>query len=194
MTNVATRARGQPLIVLAVLFMAWIVGRALLWESPFALATVPEREDFSLLASAEGAENSAIAVATVKAYGRADPAHIAPPAALLPGQMGAASIAPPAWFSTPLAWPANAAGELVPNPDIAGGHQLLWMAAMAHLPVPRALSEQIVTAAAPDRARVQPLRQGRCPPRSVYDQRICPAGPALADAGGSLCPGRLCRR
>ncbi|OGS47929.1 MAG: hypothetical protein A3J40_05585 [Erythrobacter sp. RIFCSPHIGHO2_12_FULL_63_10] len=133
--------------------MAWIASRALLWESPFALATAPDRIDFSPLASAQGAENSAIDVATVKAYGRDDPARLAPPAAFLTGQMGAASIAPPAWSSTPLAWSANAAGELVPNPDIAGGHQILWMAAMAHLPVPRALNEQIVTGAAPDRAR-----------------------------------------
>jgi hypothetical protein len=54
-------------------------------------------------------------------------------------------------------WQDGSASEFAENLDIVAGHQLLWMAAMAHLPVPRELDRQMVSAPLPNQAQPSAL-------------------------------------
>ena len=142
MNGVTTRMRGRPLIMLAFVLLVWVAARVVLWESPFVA-------DAPLLAS------------------RSVPDSIGPELAMRAPQL-ASGIQSEAgshgglfrepFVPVPQSWPGysqirdeNAARQLVMRSDIAGGHQLLWMAAMAHLPIPRELEKRVVVAPLPDR-------------------------------------------
>ncbi|MEM8724673.1 MAG: hypothetical protein AAGE86_04035 [Pseudomonadota bacterium] len=120
--------------------MAWIGARAMLWESPFAqeVLDIPGASTF-LAADGENPERSP----PRQAIERLDFAD--------PFRSGASDLAfvGSAQFET--------AGQLAPrqanfaqtesgspfsvHPQVAAGHQLLWLAALGHLPMPRAVEE-----------------------------------------------------
>ncbi|MFC3173800.1 hypothetical protein ACFOD9_06005 [Novosphingobium bradum] len=158
------RARGQPLLVLAVLLSGWIGARALAWN------LLPDAPEYAV-------------VAAVPDAAPAQPAHLAEPAphkqahgANPVAQAPAApALLPPAWQrdATPLAPVATPVPAVRPLPEpvplapetlasgtlagpvapasaatrrmmAAGGHQMLWLAAAAMLPMPADLAAPTV--------------------------------------------------
>lgn len=129
--------RGQPLVVLAVLLACWVGGRAVTWQSPFA---VPVAALGSLGQAAAGV--AAAGSLPLAAGGGASE-----------GARAALSPAPAAWHRAILpkarsspgigARPAQGGGAEGAAPGAPGmpgsvmaSHQLLWLAAMGSLPVP----------------------------------------------------------
>lgn len=164
MTTDVVRPRGQPLLMLALLFMAWIGGRALMWESPFSAAQRPIRVGDSIPAQAQTVAGTAFFAnfggvsASIGARGQGQTASLT------------WSVAPPDLL-------INAAGEITPGSDVATGQQQLVPGSTSHPPVPFPLSERIVTGAAPDRAQLGTV------PRS--DRWSLEAWAFLRDGSGS---------
>jgi len=141
-----TRARGQPLLVLALLLSGWIGARAVAWNMPPDAVEV-DGVAAPLVAQEAGTERgAAVAAAPVAPVsGQAGEArvHVMVPPEPAPGprtaplapmwQAGPAPLAP---AQAPA--PAAAAPTMAPadRMAVAGGHQLLWLAAAAMLPMP----------------------------------------------------------
>lgn len=140
MTVGTTRSRGQPLLMLAALFMAWIGGRAILWESPFAVGDEPIGNSGSM----QGGSGTIASAAAFSNFGGVSATFAPGRAELL--ALSARRAAPRGPFM-------NSAGEFAPGPEGAAGNLRSGGVAPAHQPVPPALSERIVTGAAPDRAQ-----------------------------------------
>lgn len=150
--------RGRPLATLVALLAVWIGGRTMLWEMPFA-------EDRTLAEALAPllAENEATtpAPATAKTASGTDWSMSTSTA----GGSGAASLqvypdAAPG-SETEFIWPedSSAPGPAplpASNPQIAASHQLMWLTALAYMPVPDVLSERLITSAGPDQTRPTP--------------------------------------
>lgn len=140
MTVGPTRPRGQPLLMLAVLFMAWIGGRAILWESPFAVERGPAGSSGSML----GGARKVAGTAAFSNFGGVSAA------------IGPARAELLALSARPATLPdlsVNGAGGIASNPDDTTGGRRSGAGSSAHRPAPPALSERIATGAAPDRAQ-----------------------------------------
>lgn len=140
MTVAATRPRGQPLLMLAVLFMAWIGGRAMMWESPFSVAQGLTKVGGSI---PDGAQTVAGAAFFANFGGVS--ASFGPRGGEQMASL-ARSVAPPDLLM-------NVAGGAAPGSDDTTDRQQLATVVTPHQPVPSPLSERIVTGAAPDGAR-----------------------------------------
>lgn len=147
----AERARGQPLLVLAVILSGWIGVRALAWN------LLPDSPEAALVRTLSGdgeAQAPAVPAEAVQAFvpapaptGRSSAAR---PPAWQPPELRERFMAPPlAPLSAPLVAPAPAPAPLAaaaapagPPGEaerwimVAGGHQLLALAATAMLPMP----------------------------------------------------------
>lgn len=138
------RRRGQPVFSLAVLLLTWIGARTWLLES----AAVAEPDQRVVLAQQASALLPADArPAELAAHGLGAVQGLAPPH---PGgsahSLSNTAPAPQALPSAPLAPIAEPRPRIDPiiappdsryhNPRLAGGHQLLWLAALAQLPLP----------------------------------------------------------
>ena len=162
MTSASTRlrrqGRGHPLIMLAALIAVWTGARVMLWEAPI---------DFS-----RGFQDLAGPVLAAREIPSAD--SITPPVSdtttrdhtttlpMLSYYQDRSSDASPSDLLPPLLWEERAAPELSLAPATAAGHQLIWMAAMAHLPVPKEIA---------DRANAVLPASPRTPPRQDrFDQ------------------------
>lgn len=140
MTAGTTRSRGQPLLMLAVLFMVWIGGRAMLWESPFAVG----REPIGSSGSIPGGARKIASAAAFSNFGGVS-------ATFGPGRAELSALsARPATQTGPFMYSAS---EIASGPEGAAGSLRSGAVAPAHQPVPPTLSERIVTGAAPDRAQ-----------------------------------------
>ncbi|HET9629190.1 MAG TPA: hypothetical protein VFP14_06865 [Novosphingobium sp.] len=157
-----TRSRGQPLVVLAVLLTGWVGARALAWN------LLPDEPDIVAVA---GLDQQALTPPPIRALSvgaagttrnRVAAVHAsvqpAPPLAPAPGAL------PPMWQDQPLrpVPPPRADFALIPlaeapvvRPGVeqrmatAGGHQLLWLAAAAMLPLPADVAARVDGARAP---------------------------------------------
>jgi len=142
------RPRGQPLLVLATLISGWVGARALAWNflpEPAELAAVSAGEQAVPVAMPEVRRPAALVVARATAarpagseappaMARAAPEPFAPPPTVQ-------APLPPAVLATPVPLappPVGAVAEAKPTPQMmtAGGHQLLWLAAAAMMPLP----------------------------------------------------------
>lgn len=120
--------RGAPLIMLAVLVSAWVGARAMLWESPFAIGEALTQAADVLMA--EAPSDSAAPSAT---------ADLAKAPLQFPQQ-----AAPARWLaasSAPINQSLTYESIFSARPGVAAGHQMLLMAAMGQLPLPRAVEE-----------------------------------------------------
>ena len=146
MTSASTRRRGQgrghPLIMLAALIAVWTGARVMLWEAPI---------DFS-----RGFQDLAGPVLAAREIPTAD--RITPPVSnttasdsapdhtttlpMLPDYQDWSPEASPNDHLPPPLWGERSASELGLAPATAAGHQLIWMAAMAHLPVPKEIADR----------------------------------------------------
>lgn len=144
------RTRGQPLVMLAVLLSCWAGLRILTWDS-----TWPGLDTMGGYAAPQLAAREVPPGPTANPAQPASAQHTKPPReTAMRGDgggrppHGSSTIAPTA-PAPPLHWPAQAAPPLQPSARAAGGHQLLWMAAMAHLPVPEPLGERLAQVVQP---------------------------------------------
>lgn len=118
------RRRGQPLVVLAAMLLAWIGTRAMTWDSP----AVPE------VAAASDALPLAASRPSVAAR-QARPTAPHAPVQAAPWPLEASLPAPveplPEWGFVPRSEPRP--GQ---SAEVMAGHQALWLAATSALPVP----------------------------------------------------------
>jgi hypothetical protein len=130
------RRRGEPLVALALVLSAWVGARIALW-SPLVPAA---RTDRTVAAPAERHRHVASDLVrpagprqeTPAAISAASQAYVSPP--LLP-PLARSPLAPRV---LPSAVPAVPPMQPV-APTVAGGHALLWLAAVASFPVPPGL-------------------------------------------------------
>lgn len=149
------RPRGQPLVVLGLLIGSWVGARALAWNfapEPAELAGVAAgaQEVSAEMAPVRQtpAATAAKAPAAASAARQPDPAMVrnAPtPFAPLPAVQ---APLPPAVLATPVPLapqPEGRTAEPRPTPQMmtAGGHQLLWLAAAAMMPLPAEVAARI---------------------------------------------------
>ena len=142
------RRRGQPLIVLATLLLAWIGARAMTWESPFPPVAEALEPLVSLAAKGDAAPGAILREA-VSDKRRAWNSALAETLAELS----------PAPLERSLAeGVAGAFAHKRPfeSAEVMAGHQLLWLAAAASLPVPSELAAHLNRAA--PAARAEPER------------------------------------
>lgn len=134
------RRRGAPLVMLAMLLSFWLGARVLMWEAPLAKETgqvgmaVPA---LSVDASpGQPADPGRDEAAAPRASGVAATSH---PSTTASAAAEAAtdpvtSVPAPGAPAQPLIWQKSAAPPLDANSQAAAGHQMLWLAAMAHQP------------------------------------------------------------
>lgn len=145
MSGVQQKERGRPLAAFAVFLGAWLLLRLATWEPLLAPiehdASLPE----ALLAEGRDAPSSPIQDNRLSTK----QAKAIPMPALTDGQLGNQSSATDAnWHSLPVAPSSDMPLEPArpsADPSVAVGHQLLWAAAMAHLPPPHLLTGEAVT-------------------------------------------------
>lgn len=153
-----TSPRGRPLATLVLLLAAWIGGRVALWESPFAetgalaIAVAPKFAGQDVGSRAIGA----IGGATMQDRSMGDSPATGP----YPGPTQSI-ISDYAESPEPVTWDGNPTATLpspLPprEPKVAASHQLMWLAALAHLPTPEALNQRVVTPTGPVEPRAAP--------------------------------------
>lgn len=138
-------SRGSPLLALSLILMGWVSGRVVLWETPF-----PAQMD--MLSSQLLVENTGPVVPLLskpskpqspvqqaREWSMAGPASLPQP---LPAgsKFGAYSFSETPYVTPPLPFEANQPLEAA-HQHSAVGHQLLWMAAMAYLPLPDSIAQ-----------------------------------------------------
>jgi len=144
MTRLVKRRRGQPFMVLAVLIVGWAGLRAATWQTPFPQnlpapitqsdAAVLERGRVSTDRSRPMANN----IPPPPVWSYEANGLIAPPrrVSIHPAPM----IAPLTDGSAPVAGissgTSSGTSSGVERPQVLASHQLLWLAAMAQVPVP----------------------------------------------------------
>ena len=170
--------RGQPLIMLVAILITWVAMRAAVWQAPFALPDRAVNEGwayrdfaprFIALSEPLGLLQH-VRVAPVLA-GQARPAAVraAMPVAPAAGRVSLAAMDDFDAFAAPfIAEPGNMRSRFIPAhygtvaaahdapvspvavlPRVAGGHQLLLMAALANMPLPEVLSQSLAAAPMP---------------------------------------------
>lgn len=185
-------SRGQPVITLALLLLTWVGTRTWMLES--AATAMAEQPVHGLIAVSSRLPADATP-AELSAQGfvasPAAPDHSLPAAPLIEpvlpnaesgadpqGELRGQQLAP-----APIAEPSPQIDPIVPpadarygNPRLAGGHQLLWLAALAQLPLP------------PEARLAAPTMPGpadRSPPPKAKAGRFSADGWLLLRRGGS---------
>lgn len=141
--------RGQPLAVLLLLLLSWVAARAAIWETPFGGGPTIFPAQLLTENSPQSPPKRPILVTA---------AAIAEPDQVIPRQTAQTAPAPMEWTAitpyalhsvaappTTIAQPASFSEEATPkplSPSVAAGHQMLWLAAVAYLPLPAVLFEQ----------------------------------------------------
>lgn len=161
--------RGQPLIVLVMLLGGWVSARAMMWDSAsLPVAMMPVAEPLAALVSPGAARPPALPGSDAGALAGAEASNNAAPLRHNGAQPEALSLAPSPTYRqqimsfarsepVPGVQPPNPPQQTAPTPPkfgrvppaIAAGHQLLWMAALAHIPMPAELLGQSSPAATP---------------------------------------------
>ncbi|WP_299191366.1 hypothetical protein [uncultured Erythrobacter sp.] len=180
--------RGGPLAMLGVLFAVWIMGRVVLWESPFPIEPMDLPGAELLLAESSASHNvpdqrqavdEGAELVALPAYGIASDAPLTLP--VQPGRIASGwQLAP---FSNQAA-PRASDNAFIPsdrpmNSTVAGGHQLLmaaafrvdWAVEAAMAPVPGSRSSGL--AYAPSR-------------RASVDAAPLPFSPPFVEGGPEL--------
>ena len=151
--------RGQPLIVLVMLLGGWVSARAMMWDSAsLPAAMMPVAEPLAAFVTPgdvrnpalPGSEAGALVVAEASNNAAPLPDNVAQPEVLSlatspkyrPETVSFAPTEPVFEIQAPnppqpTAPPPPKFGRV--PPAIAAGHQLLWMAALAHIPMPAEL-------------------------------------------------------
>lgn len=149
-----TGQKGQPLVVLAIFLSIWIGGRAIMWDSPILLAEAIEKSASEILAGQSDGVASKSTAAAIPAE-NANPKHQTRlPSSLLPNAHAQEAVSAE---NAPLVWEEQRAPELAPRGETAAAHQLIWLAAMAHLPVPEPISAITANAERAADSKIHPI-------------------------------------
>lgn len=148
MTNRAAR-RGEPIVVLMLLLFSWVAARTAIWEVPFSGPPRTAHETQLVEYSKPAAPNRALPVAMASSAGSSQ-SKAAQPALVEPAPMTLPRVIPSAApvSLVPLAAPSPGTAAALPatptplTPRVAGGHQMLWLAAVGQLPLPAVLFER----------------------------------------------------
>jgi hypothetical protein len=143
-----TRRRGQPLAMLALLLAGWTGARLTLWESPFPslpAAAWTGLPPIARLVAPPPAPDAPAASSGAKAAQSAEPARPREPAVASPvlrEPLWGTSIAPSWELESRARGGRDAAADdgALASPGLAGGHQIMFMAALAQIPLPAALA------------------------------------------------------
>lgn len=149
----SNKARGQPLTTFVLLMTAWIIGRVLMWETPFVDGNTATRAVEARLVEHVGSAPTNPLGQNTNAAGLSETegTQIAGPEIGFDSHGAPLAPIPQA----PFAWPQGSTSAPPPplpsrDPQVAASHQLLWMAALAYMPMPEVLSERTVTPTGPD--------------------------------------------
>ena len=147
MTASIARRQGQPVLFLGLLFGGWCLLRVLTWQTPWPEAlALPEALRFADMKPSSPAEASAhVGAFAATARGRGEPRD---------GHVGEQMPIRPAFEALALLEPPSGYAAHFDRHRRALGHNLLFAAGMAYLPMPRSL------AAALDRAPETEIRPG----------------------------------
>lgn len=132
------RTKGRPLMMLAVLMSVWMGSRLMMWEAPFPLIqTMGDNAKELLAGQADARPNDTASMSdqTTQTY-EVTSTHN-------DGLLWAGSppmLADPSPIA-PLIWQDQLKPVPAPRGETAAAHQLVWLAAMAHLPVPQAVKQ-----------------------------------------------------
>ncbi len=123
--------RGRPLVVFGALMAGWIAMRAILWESPFPvpLPSIEFADSQNAAPSALGAGAGEVVNGLLEKQARFPTIASAVPTI-------ASTVSTVAATSPPLHMVPSRHTTMVSDPGIIAAHQLMWLAAMARLPVP----------------------------------------------------------
>lgn len=142
--------RGRPIAMLVIVLSLWIGGRVVLWESPFSLEqSLGEIMSPRFVAAGAPVPAGGSGLEAGQSLGASGTAVVD---SYLPN-----SIAPLAEPRTPLIWETEPNPRMVGSASIAAAHQLVWMAAMSHLPVPQELTNRFPRSPGTDRWHSTPL-------------------------------------
>lgn len=149
-----SRPRGRPLVVLLAILGLWTGARAMLWESPFDVALPQMAVDMPIAPSKAAPRHANGADAQQPAPGAVDTGR-----AVQPGLLPELQDRPAPWLQSSAVQPLDGAGQgtvgagtnaqdaaFAARSHAAGGHQLLYLAAMAHLPVLQSVEDRLVHA------------------------------------------------
>ena len=132
-----TGQKGQPLVVLAIFLSIWIGGRAIMWDSPILLVEAIEHSASELLASQSDGAASKSTNNSILGQDATLDVRTRLPSSILPYAHAQETITTE---NEPFVWEKQRAPDLAPRSETAAAHQLIWLAAMAHLPVPEPIS------------------------------------------------------
>lgn len=152
MSGMDAPMRGRPLAMLTVVGVGWVAVRALTWEAPFPVPieeSVPIIEHFVEAPAPASTPGSALArleatIETALADVEGTPDYVV----RVPLQVASTSSAFP--HVDQASSPTARAPQLAQLRSSGAGHQMLWLAAMSHLPVPAAIEQQVVTGIGPN--------------------------------------------
>ena len=214
--------RGQPLIVLVLLLGGWVSARAMMWDpaghpavKPLALASAAASGEAPMgqppLGVAARAVDSGNLAATSDNPGISRPGDMIsmpvgadefPVSPIIDYQLEVQSLASPVPVPVPAFRVSHPLQQVAPPPpatrpvppSVAAGHQLLWMAALARVPMPTELLGLPGQSSAPVPfypAGSEPRQSGSAPAGSRWSAdgwMLWRRGSKLAPAGGLLTP------
>lgn len=129
--SVTRTRKGQPLVALALLFGVWVMARAAMWETPPALPLIATDQRAPVVVSPMIAALDTPAAAQSAAKVITWPETNRQPAPSLLRKPQVPALAPPSFAPSAPSPPA-----VTPiTPRLAAGHGLLYMAALAQLPL-----------------------------------------------------------
>jgi hypothetical protein len=138
----AGRRRGQPIVALAGILGVWILARGMLWEAPNFTMRMAGRPA-AVAHAPHGWAPVAVRRARAQAGWQARPVAPGPMWIGPDNRHGAAALmaapddlAPPPMVDPRPAMVVMPARPVEGRPAVAAAHQLLWMAAVANLPLP----------------------------------------------------------
>lgn len=190
----AASYRGQPLVAFLLLLGGWVAVRAMVWNGGSGVKM--PLEPIAPLLQAEAQVPAAAPVAdTASVEAASRPAPPPPPSAWpeAPFAPHPARLAPPPaprWPSAPL----PPAASQVPQPSVrtapvpahvTAGHQLLWMAALSNLPLPRGVIARPAAFLSPA-APASPASSAPAQPAPRGDRRWSADAWLLLRQGGSV--------
>ncbi|RGP39947.1 hypothetical protein BPTFM16_00223 [Altererythrobacter insulae] len=149
-----TGQKGQPLVVLAIFLSIWIGGRAIMWDSPILLAEAIENSASEFLASHSDDVGTMSAKTAIHGESASPDFQTQPPSSFSPYARAQETVST---RHTPFIWEEQRAPELAPRGETAAAHQLIWLAAMAHLPVPEAIGAITANAERAADPRIDPI-------------------------------------
>jgi hypothetical protein len=170
--------RGQPLIMLVAILVSWAAMRAAVWQAPFALPDRAVNEGwayrdfaprFIALSEPLGLLQHIRAASVLSGSDEPASAAAKSPVAAGSSRTRLAAMGDDDAFGAPfIAEPGNAHSRFIParydapaaaneasvppvaiSPRVAGGHQLLLMAALVNLPLPEMLNQSLAAAPMP---------------------------------------------